>query len=76
MVFSDKIMSVPFWVKFQKFLEYVLGIHDMCLKIWSCFPHSFSEQLNFHIHFVETKTIYYFKETEINSFWFQLRVKK
>ena len=38
----------------------------MYSKIWSCFPHSFSEQFKFHIHFVETKTIYNFVETEID----------
>ena len=43
-----KIKSIPLWVKIRNVLRYVFCFHDECLKIWSCFPHSISEQLNFH----------------------------
>ena len=51
MAFFWKIMSIPLWVKFRNVLRYVFGFHDMCIKIWSYFPHSFSEQFDFHDEF-------------------------
>ena len=52
-----EIMSMPLWKKFRNVLRIVFGFHDMCLKIWSCFPHSFSEQFKLHMNSVETRTI-------------------
>ena len=56
--FWKKIMTIPLWVIFRNDLEYVFGFHDMCLKIWSLFPQSFSEQFKIHMNSVETRTIW------------------
>ena len=72
--FLKKIMSIPLWVKFRNVLRYVFGFHEVCLKIWSCFPHSFSEQLKFHNEFRGNQdnliSVPIFRQTLIRLSWF------